>query len=263
MLYLAAGMLASFADKVTRIIDHHQKEGSSLADKDGVSTVLEKTGSCTSLIACEILKDKSFIMEEPIAKALLTVILLDTGNLTHKGRVTSTDSSVAHDLINFLPSSFNSEEHFSRYFSARFNVPKESKQVLEMDYKESRFSNRYVVGFSSMTMLLSEFLSRAEAKECVADFYSAHNPSAFIMFGVSIAHSNPTEMHKQIAVYQPEGGPSEFTESLVMMFEMNEELSCKRLEGVEEFQGVVFDQGNVELSRKSIIPILEAFISLV
>lgn len=257
-------MLASFAPRVTRIVDHHQKMSPSLVAVDMVSSVLEMTGSCATLIAREILMDKSYVIEELIKRALVSVILFDTGNLKAKGRFTSTDSEIVRDLVKTLPSSFDRNEQFSKYFSACFDVSNLTvRQVLEKDYKEFTFGDRYVIGFSSITTLLSEYLSRSESKRDLPEFFSGHNLDAFILFGVSIPYPKNGQIRKQIAIYQPEGTQSEFTDSLVMMFEASEELKCVRLEGVGVFDGVVLDQGNVDLSRKHIIPLLTSFITSV
>ena len=259
-----AGILASFSSRVTRIIDHHEVESSSLGNKDDVVVILELTGSCTTLIAREILKDHSFVMEEPIARALVSVILLDTSNLLAEGRVTNTDSTIVEDLLKFLPSSFDKDEQFSKYLSALVDVSSLSiKSALAKDFKESKFGARYKVGFSSLMLLLSDYLVQPKAKQDLAEFFSVQDLDALIVFGVSIPAPNCGEVRKQIAVYQPEGSPSEFTESLVLMFEANEELKCERMEDLVAFEGVVLDQGNVELSRKQIIPILASFIASV
>ena len=253
-------MFQSFSSSVVKIIDHHQKSTNSLADKAGVSTTIEMVGSCASLIAREILDDKSYTVEESVATLLLSAILLDTGNLKAARRVTQADEAAVEELLKFLPPSFNSDDHYSRLLHARFDISKLSiKQALHKDYKECHVNN-FTIGFSTITTLLSDFVQPMNINTDLAEFYSDQKLDALILVGVSIP--SPT-MRRQIAVFQPEGMNSDFSESIVNVFEANEDLQCKRVEQAMQFTGTILEQGNSDMSRKQIMIIVTSFVASV
>ncbi len=141
------------------MLDHHQEADNSVANKPGVSTTLEMVGSCSSLVAREILKDNAYTVDLTVATLLLSAILLDTGNLKAAGRVTETDELAVEELTKLLPSSFNRDDHFHKLFEARFDTSNLSvTHLLEHDYKECAV-NGYTIGFSTVTAPLTEFLS--------------------------------------------------------------------------------------------------------
>ena len=232
-----------------------------MADRDGVTSLVELVGSCSSLVSRELLDDDSYEMEESVARSLTSVILSDTGKLLTEGRVTDRDEAAVKDLAKYLPSSFDSDKQYARYVTAKFDISKLStRQVLERDFKQEQYG-RYVVGFCTITSKLSEYLTHPDAAEGVAEFYHEHSLSALIMFGVSLMDVDKAELEKQIAMYQPEGAHYDFAESLTVMFESNKEIGCHRLEGegLGGFDGVIMHQGNTSLSRKQIIPIFSRF----
>ena len=257
---LCAGMLESFSSSVVEIIDHHEKSNHSVADLAGVSTTIEMVGSCATLIARELLNDDSFTMEEQVAILLLSSILLDTGNLKAARRVTQTDETVVEELKNFLPSSINCDDHFSKLLKARFDISNlSSKQVLQKDYKECVINN-YTIGFCSVSALLSGFLSRTNINNDMREFHSDHKLDALVLLGISKLDPSDTKMQRQVAVFQPEGVDSDFSESILNVLEANEELQCKRVDQNLEFTGVLLEQENVDMSRKHIIPIVSSFV---
>lgn len=257
-------MLESFSSNVIQVIDHHQETANSVANKSDVSTTMEMVGSCASLIAREVLEDDTYMVDEPTATLLLSAILLDTGDLKAAKRVTNTDEYAVQELSRFLPSSFSRDDHFSNMFKARFDVSTLSvKQALQKDYKECTVSN-YTIGFSSITALLSNFLLQPSVNSDFMEMYCSHKLDLLIILGILISDPSATKIQKQIAVFQPEGINPEFSESIVNVLEANLELKCERRSGgVVGFQGVLLEQGNVDMSRKHIIPIVTSFVTSV
>ncbi len=253
------GMLSAFSSKVTMVIDHHQGNSPTLT-QEGVASIIELVGSCSTLVSRKLLNDSNYKMEESVARALVSVILSDTGKLLAEGRETDQDKEAVKDLSKFLPSTFDNSEQYAKYMTAKFDISTLSvREVLERDFKQEGYGSRYVIGFCSITAKLSEYLTRSSTKEDIAEFYRTHSLTALVMFGVTIKTMDPMELEKQIAVYQPEGAHSEFTESLVAMLESNKDIHCERLEGLEEFEGVIMHQGNHTLSRKQMVPFFTEF----
>ena len=257
---LLAGILRAYSPNVTKVIDHHQAVENTVAGKDGVSTTLEMAGSCSSLVAAELLKDPAYTLDAALATLLLSAILLDTGNLKAASRVTAADKSAVEELVKILPSSFNLENHFLNLFNARFDVSKLSvQQALQRDYKGCTV-NHYTIGFSTVTALLSNFLSTENVNSDFAEFYSNHKLDALVVVGVSMTVEQ-SEVQRQIAVFEPEGVGAEFAESIASMLESEESLRCERMS--TDFRGFLLQQGNPDMSRKHILPIVTSFIKSV
>ena len=198
-----------------------------------------------------------------MATLLLSAILLDTGNLKGEGRVTKTDEDAVNKLIKVLPSTFNQDMHYSELCRARFDVSKLSvKQALGKDYKECTV-NRHTVGFSSVTALLEDYLSLFLSKDAVVsdfmEFQSDHKLDALIILGISIVDPLDTSLRRQIAVFGGES-TSEFKEAIINVLAADEDLNCESVACPPEFDGVVFEQRNVSMYRKHIIPIVTSFI---
>lgn len=253
-------MFIPYTSSVTMVIDHHHETPESVAHKPGVSTQIEMTGSCASLVAKIVLEDTHYTIEQPTAISLLSAILLDTADLKAAKRVTSVDEYAVEELSKFMPSSFNRDDHFSKLFKARFDVSALSvKHALQRDYKECVIGP-YKIGFSTVPALLSKFLLRSGCNTDFVDFYSTHNLNALIVLGVHISDSSCNNMQRQIAVFQPEGSNSEFSESIVNVLEESSELQCERSDPFPEFYGVLLEQRNSEISRKHIIPVVSSFV---
>ena len=251
------------SSSVTKVIDHHQISNNTVADSDGVTSTIEMVGSCASLIAQEVIRDESYIVDESVATLLLSAIILDTGNLKAAGRVTDTDKSVVEELVKFLPSSFCQDDLFADLINARFNISKlPARQALRKDYKECTVGP-HIMGFSSITGLLSDFLIQPNIKQDLMNFYSEHKLDALIILGVHMADPTTTSIQRQIAIFQPESTNSEFSDSIVSLLEASDKLCCERLDSFPDFEGVVLNQANVEMSRKQIIPLVTSFVASV
>ena len=251
--------MKDYSSNVTKVIDHHQAVENTVAGKDGVSTTLEMVGSCSSLVAAELLKDPACTLDVALATLLLSAILLDTGNLKAPSRVTAADKSAVEELVKILPS-FNLDDHFLKLFEARFDVSKLSiQQALQRDYKECTV-NHYTIGFSTVTTLLSNFLSAENVNSDFAEFYSSRKLDALIVVGVLMAVEQ-SEVQRQIAIFEPEGVGAEFAESIASMLESEESLRCERMSpSPTNFRGFLLQQGNPDMSRKHILPIVTSFI---
>lgn len=259
-LFVLPGMLESYSPNVTTVIDHHQAATDSVARKPGVSTTLEMVGSCSSLITEELLMDEDYVLEQAAATLLLSAILLDTGNLKAAARTTKTDKFAVEELTKRLPSSFDREHHFNELFEACFDISKLSiKQALERDFKQCTV-NQYTIGFSSVTTLLSDLLSADDVNSYFMEFQSSRKLNAFIVLGVSMSGPAALKVKRQIAVFEPDGVSSEFSESIANMLEAEESLKCERVHSVPGFRGVLFDQGIPDMCRKDILPIVTSFI---
>lgn len=232
---------------------------------------MESVGSCSTLIAEKLLKDVDYKVEESLAILFLSVILLDTGNLQAEGRVTEKDRAISEQLQNILPKSLDREAHFSALVKERFNniAPMTTQQVLQGDFKLVTVCDKYSIGFSSVTALLSNFVKRENFSRDIAEFYRQRELNVLLLLGLFIPAPGDAPNQRQIVIYQPHGDqprlPTEdFAESLASALEANEELRCVRVEDdLSVFDGILLDQGNSALSRKQILPITVQFVNTV
>ena len=181
-----ADFFDAYSSSVVKVIDHHHPSVDSVAGKAGVSTTMEMSGSCASLVTKELLEDASYTIEQTVSISLISAILLDTGNLKAAKRVTEADELAVEKLSEFLPSSFDIDAHYCKLFKARFDVSTLSvMQALQRDYKECTVS-QYVIGFSTITASLHEFLSQSSANSDLMDFFTSHNLNALIVLGIQL-----------------------------------------------------------------------------
>ncbi len=219
---------------------------------------MESVGSCATLIATQLLSDQNYPITSEIATLLISAILLDTGGLLLEGIVTDKDKEVSSQLLKSLPEGFDSQAHFKALFKARFDTSKlTSLQVLGRDFKQTRVSDKYSIGFSSVTDNLVEFVSREGFNDDMTTFYRQHSLDVLVLLGIYIPSGDHDNKRRYIAVYQSDG---ELAESVVSMLEANAELRCVRVEGAG-FEGVLLEQHNVEMSRKHILPIVAQFLA--
>ena len=241
------------------VIDHHELSPSTCVGCEGVRVTVEWVGSCATLTAAQLLSNpQSYSISLTVATLLLSAILLDTGDLLLEGRVTDSDKEVAGQLLESMPEGFDSHAHFKTLFKARFdNSTLTSMQVLGRDFKQTRVSDKYSIGFSSVTDSLVEFVSRDGFKDDVTAFYQQQSLDVLILLGIYIPSGDHDNKRRHIAVYQSDG---ELPESIVSMLEASEQLQCVRVEGVG-FEGVLLEQRNVKMSRKHILPLVAQFVA--
>lgn len=262
------GLFETYRSKVKKVIDHH-KVGGDTVQGEGIESTIDSVGSCSTLVAEQIL-EKGTLTDQKVAALLLSAILVDTGDLKASGRFTDRDIKVFEQLSQLMPASFDRGEHYRKLFQQRFDISKlTTQQVLHKDFKSvDKINGKYTLGFSSITALLSEFLKRPDVMKDMGDFYNAQGLDALLLLGMYISDPEGTERRRQVAIFEPQSETASvslphFVESLASVLEANEELKCERVEFGENFHGILLEQGNVEMSRKHIMPIVIEFVESV
>ena len=251
------------------MIDHHNVDPEGVVGRENVRSTVETVGSCSTLVADKLLQDGDYNVEEGVAILLLSAILLDTGNLQAEGRVTEKDRAVAEELQNLLPKSLERQAHFKKLFTDRFDISKlNTLQVLKKDFKLAQVCDKYSLGFSSVTSLLTDFVKRVNFSQDISDFYHEQKLDALLLLGIYVPNAESSDKQRQILIYQPHSEcsniPPDFAESLANVLESNEELQCVReSDEVEGVEWVLLNQGNVAMSRKQVLPIVTQFVNTV
>ena len=255
--------------EVVSVIDHHveevEREGGRGGGEGGgegreCHVVRDRVGSCATLVAEILLGNSEYDVEASVATLLLAAILVDTVNLsTASGRVTEKDQVVAGQLasLSVLPPA----NLYCSLTAARMSVEGlTTGQLLRKDFKIAEASS-YRLGFSSVTCLISELLDRESVVEDIGQFCHSHQLSLLLLLGISIAEE---EARRQVAVFQPLPSPTspDLADSIASVLEAEEELQCQRQER-QSFPGHLLEQGNTQLSRKHILPLVLRFVSSV
>ncbi|KAL8719328.1 MAG: hypothetical protein Q9225_003649 [Loekoesia sp. 1 TL-2023] len=159
-----------YGSRVHGVIDHHEDEGTVPRDTNPEPRVMEKCGSCTSLVirtmksSWETSADSSSLSsgaahaqgdsmindisvtrtwDAQIAKMALASILVDTANLKAKGKVEQADKEAVEYLeakINLSPQDaahWNRDKFYEEINSAKRNIDSLSfSDILRKDYKQ-------------------------------------------------------------------------------------------------------------------------------
>lgn len=262
------GLLESLRSKIVEIIDHHELSGATQPGS-GVKVLIEDVGSCSTLVAEKIIHDNIEAVDEKVAVLLLASILLDTGNLKMQGRVTEKDCAVAKLLLQRAASVVDQTQLYIALFKQRVDITQlTTLEVLRKDFKVAHICNAYSIGFCTITSLLSEFLKRSSIREDLTSFYEANKLDALLLLGAHVSDCEGTEKRRQIAIFRPLSAAAlpvpHLLESLASVLEDDPDLKCNCIHGnVEDFGGVLMEQGNTSVTRKQIIPKITKFVASV
>jgi len=180
------GVLGStYSSRVVGTIDHHDEENKVPKDTGNEPRVIEKSGSCTSLVV-EYLKDQwdsipktqsSGIVKEgdgeehdlahwnvEVAKLALASILIDTANLKDQNKTTKHDE----DAVSYLESKigvFDRHSFYSELQSAKQDIGSLCLyDILRKDYKEWDCGGGKKLGIASVVKCLDFLVEKAKSE---------------------------------------------------------------------------------------------------
>ena len=258
------GVLGGFRSAVMEVIDHHRKEeGEEEVGGGQCERRVEYVGSCSTLVAEKLLDDTSYVLEGVAATLLLAAILIDTLNLDEsEGRVTEKDRAIAQKLIPLT--TVPRDELYQQLFKARFDISSlTTPQLLRKDFKLTS-AGSYTLGFSSLTTLLSDFLSSQQhLTHDLNQFCEAQKIHLLLLLGIDV--SKEGRRRRQIALYQPQSELAsslspDFVDSVASVLEAEATLQCERVTDVA-FDGALLEQHNTIMSRKHIMPVVTTFLT--
>ncbi|KAI9822626.1 MAG: Exopolyphosphatase [Pycnora praestabilis] len=186
-----------YGKRVAGVIDHHEEEHAVPEDTSDEPRIIEKTGSCTSLVTnfCreswdsisssavssggshaqgdEIIDDGAVARtwDAQVAKLALASILVDTVNLTSKAKVTDYDFKAVEYLEAKIKASsqdamkYDRQAFYNEIDTAKKDIDEiEVYQIFRKDYKEYEEKNGKKLGISSVVKPIS-FLQDKARKE--------------------------------------------------------------------------------------------------
>lgn len=192
---LQGNLGSTYASRVQGVIDHHDDERKVPDDTGDEPRIIEKAGSCTSLVTmyCSdawdklssrvLVSDAALTQDDAIdssndatliaqwdgqmAKLALASILIDTSNLKNDDKVTEHDANAVNYLEAKIMAStqeskgFSRDQFFEEISNAKQNIGQmKLHEILRKDYKEWRKGN-HILGVSSVVKPLDFLINKA------------------------------------------------------------------------------------------------------
>jgi len=241
-----AGDDLKYQDKVVEIIDHHEIE------TELPSAIIEKVGSCASLVLREILKENTIFAEKECFLLVLQTILIDTVNLDPEAKkVTEEDIKIVKRCEETL-GVVDKTSMFTKLSEAKTKVDHlNAKQLLRRDFKTIE-KNGNKICLSSVPMLARNWSKLANLDSHIKLFCTEEDFKVVVVLGSSFSSTKKERDiiligDKECKFYQTVKTALESTSEPCLELTPNTELS--NLTG--------YFQGNVGASRKQILPIIK------
>ncbi len=266
-----------YGKRVHGVIDHHEEEDSVPQNTDPEPRVVEKSGSCTSLIVRELkptwikLRGQEYseafaTYDAEAAKLALASILVDTKNLTAEQKVQDVD----RESVEYLQSIIHAvDTNFER--KVYFNAVNQAKKAIEdlalegifrKDYKEWT-EGAFKLGMSSCVKPL-DFLSRKASKEESQGGVSWNETSKKFIDGLELdlwvvmtaSVRNGERFERELLARWSRKDGQEMVEKWARATAKELQLEDKKVGGLESGQSRIWRQGNTAWSRKQVGPSL-------
>lgn len=274
----------TYSSRIIGCIDHHDEENAIPKHESPEPRVVEKCGSCTSLVLRELatkVSDQSsslkdlYLLTSDALKLGLASILIDTNNLQDKHKTMKIDFDIGtyvDQVLKERSSEWNRQDFFDEISAAKSNLEGLSLyDILRKDYKQWT-EGGIKLGMSSIVNDL-EFLTELSQKESMNKEQSnswSDTSSSFIkgrgldVWAVMTAYSNKTISEKgiferQLMICWHDDKSAE----IVRRFEEahGSELGLELMESTNSTTNQneswkAWKQSNVAASRKQVSPML-------
>lgn len=247
-----APQLERFNDRVAGIVDHHKDEG---LYGDASPRLIQTIGSTASLVALEFARAGIGLSRE-VAILLGGTLLLDTVNLDPgAGRVTDADLDVAAHILPLCPRS--QQEFFAIMQKEKFNVAGLSTHdLLRKDYKEFQVGTVHC-GIGSVLLSVMDWL-KLDPNLCgdIALFARARNLD--VLFAMN-GFADPDFRRELVVFCATRNDPAGLIDFLQKSgLDLTPLPYPEKIQGVHGFMGF-YNQGNSEISRKKLQPLLASY----
>ncbi|XP_018576374.1 exopolyphosphatase PRUNE1 [Anoplophora glabripennis] len=239
--------------RVVEIFDHRPFDVNSKWKNQNIKLRIEEVGSCSTLIADEILRrDESFLTKD-LAYMIYETIIYDTIALRpENGRAKELDVSIAKKLEDKFCFKEGRGIIYNKLWAAHNDVSHLSpRQILLKDLKI--VENIPVPG---LPMLVQNFFKITDAYNAVENMADEYEVSLVILIGLDASE----EVKRDVAIFWRDDG-IELKNMLLTTLTNSEELKGYNFCFQEINTGctnvVCLRQNNVKLSRKQIIPLIK------
>ena len=272
-----------YSNRVHGVIDHHEEEHSVPEDTDPEPRVIEKAGSCTSLVVRTFQKEWQIISngdglanndhlgklwDSQLAKLALGSIVTDTSNLTSQHKVTGTDIEAVKYLENKMDvqdAPFDRKAFYKELKVAKEDIDNfEVKDILRKDWKQWTEKDGKSLGIASVVKPL-EFLTTKGSDErndehgletIIQEIMEDRGLSVFAIMTNSKA---PEGGRKRELLLQALPSATAIRKLFDNRFNESLQLDVLDLPGVRQGEEVfrnVWIQRDVSKSRKQVAPLL-------
>ena len=228
-----------YSTRVCGVIDHHDEEHAVSQTTDPEPRVIEKCGSCTSLVLRtllsiwyevsntlsssdaskaqgDLLVDERRTWDAQVAKMALASILIDTANLTAEGKVEQTDRQAVKCLESMIllspedAKAWDRTQFYEEIDKAKKDISGlEFDELLRKDYKEWT-ENATKLGVSSVLGPLEFVVSKAQKRnenhsetsaftKSIDDFMASRSLSLFAI--MTISKSAKTQLRRELFLH--------------------------------------------------------------
>ncbi|GFT45933.1 exopolyphosphatase PRUNE1, partial [Nephila pilipes] len=184
-------------------------------------------------------------------------IVLDTICLNETAqRVTEKDKKIVDKLETYLDG-ISRNEVFETLQKVKFDVSKLTP--VQLLYKDTKFisDNSTSIALISFPTLIQNVLQEASFLDALDDMASSKNLNSIIILGLKVAEGQ-SAVRRQIAVYDRNPSSLEKISKFLQNLE-NPSLALRQLP-LCGFPLVLFEQGNIALTRKFVLPAMQNYL---
>lgn len=243
-------------ESVIKIIDHRPQ------DKrwpwTGRKVYLENVGSCATLVARNLFDKHPEVIDSQISSLLRGPILIDTYNLSKKvDRATSMDIEIIEALEKIGSLDLDRDKVFNEIFNAKSDISELTvDDLLIRDLKETSG-----VPITVLPILVKDFLDLQGSLKSLENFVLSKNITIIIVMGLDLTSE---KVFRDIAVFSlaTDQLKKKIIEALLSAQPSLELTLIKEINNKDEnFNLVLYEQKNVRITRKQILPIIQNTIS--
>lgn len=265
---------ALYGQRLIGVIDHHDEENKVPRQTHDEPRIIEKSGSCTSLVI-EYLRDQwrslepSSELDAEVAMLGMASVLIDTVNLSDKSKTTAHDTSAVQYLESKL-SNFDQSAFYAEIQRAKQDIGSMSLQdILRKDYKEWSAGNQKL-GIATVVKPLQFLVNKASSEKRTSSddsFLSSIKQFAearkLDIFGIMTAFTKDNEdFHRELLLCAygdvAVASAQKFTQDASSVLGLAEWTggSIVPNDGNKGIWIQVWVQRNVQHSRKTVAPLL-------
>ena len=282
-------------EKVVGVIDHHDDEQFVPHVSDPQPRIIEKAGSCTSLVVgfCRsswdaisstsltagaahgqgesAINDGAFtqIWDAQTAKLAMSSILIDTANLTAPGRVEQID----RDAVAYLEAKINLSPKDAKSWDRQqfYDQVKEAKadiggltlpDILEKDYKQWNEGN-LILGISSVVKDLAFLVGKSESATFLQSLDSFMQKKGLTIFAIMTTSTSETGVFQRQLLLQAKASAVKQIEAFLLKVEelKLEEIEFDNIDHQSDMRTTdmwrkAWWQKEIRISRKQVAPML-------
>ncbi|KAK2767351.1 exopolyphosphatase [Colletotrichum kahawae] len=274
---LTGALSKRFASRVVGCVDHHADEGVIPTETGEEPRVVEKCGSCASLVveycrsAWEAAALEGGEEDAQLARLALAPILIDTTNLQSKDKTAPKDVSAAQFLEKIAGAQFDRDAFFNEISDVKEDISSLGfRDIFRKDYKQwddqGSGQKPAVMGVSAVVQNLEYLLSKADGDHSVLlEEFRKWAAERELDIGVIMTTAHPDgKFQRQLFIWAFNKNAVEVCQNFVK--DSKDDLGLEswgegRLDQVGEKEWrMAWSQSNIRHSRKQVAPMLRTAI---